>query len=665
VPSGALEEHVGRVLGGRYRIVHPIGSGASAQVYLADDTTLRRRVAVKILHRALADDEAFLRRFRHEAQAAAALNHPNIVSVYDWGEDGYPYIVSEYLAGGSLRGMLDAGLRLTPSQALVVGLAAARALEHAHRKGFVHRDVKPDNLLFDEEGLLRLADLGLARALAEAAWTEPEGTMLGTVRYASPEQAKGLPLDGRSDVYALALVLHEAVTGEVPFLTDSTLGTLMARVDAPFPEDERLGALGAAVRAAGNPDPAERPDATALVTTLMACASKLPRPEALPLVGTLEPGTVPDDRPDLRTELAAGPDRLVLPGAALPGSELLPGAALPGTTVSAEDLEALADEDAPEVDAFLSGAGDDAAAPAEPRRRRRRFRRVLVAVLGLVLLAGAGVGAWFAWDALADTSVAVPTVLGEDEAAATLALQDAGLEVEVLQGRLDDSLPGEVILVEPAAGEKVDEGSVVRITVSLGNELRPVPTDLAGLSLPEAQRRIEQAELVVGAIVPQANEEIPVDFVVGVTTTDAELPRDAAVDLVVSSGPAPRVVPTGLEGQPLQTALDTLTGLRLVPTPLEEFSADVPSGAVIRLEPAPGTELAADTPVTVVVSKGPEPKPFPSIIGLSVDQAESRLAAIGVSISTVTGPPNGQVTGSSILAGELVLPGTTVALTTR
>src|SRR5438094_1734631 len=233
--TSRIVDHVGRVLGGRYRLLAPIGTGASAHVFLGEDVTLRRRVAVKVLHAALAHDESFLRRFRAEAQAAAALNHPNIVRVYDHGEaeDG-PYLVLEHLGAGSLRDVLDHGHRLSPSQALMVGLEAGRGLDYAHRKGLVHRDIKPANLLFDDEGRLSIADFGLARALAEAAWTEPAGAVVGSARYASPEQARGASLDGKSDVYSLALVLVEAVTGEVPFAADTTIATLMARVNAPL-----------------------------------------------------------------------------------------------------------------------------------------------------------------------------------------------------------------------------------------------------------------------------------------------------------------------------------------------------------------------------------------------------------------------------------------------
>src|SRR5690606_25963225 len=272
-----LTDQIGRVPSGRYRIIAPLGTGASAQVYLADDVRLRRRVAVKLLHAALADDETFLRRFRAEAQAAAALNHPHIVAVYDWGDDdGTPYLVTEYLAGGSLRSILDSGTLLSPSQALLVGLEAPRALDRAPRRGFVHRDIKPANLLFGEDGRLRIADFGLARALAEAAWTEPQGAVLGTARYASPEQAQGQSVDGRADVYSLGLVLIEADTGQVPGTADTTIATLMARVGKPVPVPEELGPLRRPLARAGQPAPADRPHAGELAISLMAAAEDLP-----------------------------------------------------------------------------------------------------------------------------------------------------------------------------------------------------------------------------------------------------------------------------------------------------------------------------------------------------------------------------------------------------
>src|SRR4249920_1403295 len=234
MPGSAVSDLAGRVLAGRYLLHTAIGTGASGRVYVADDTRLRRRVAVKVLHAALAEDAAFLRRFRAEAQLAASLHHPHIVTVHDWGDDDVPFMVLELLEGGSLRSMLDQNSHLTVSQTARVGREVASALEYAHARGVLHRDIKPANLLFDEHGIVRVADFGLARALAEASWTEPAGAVFGTARYASPEQATGAPLDGRADLYSLAVVMVEAVTGTVPAIADTAIGTLAARTHTPL-----------------------------------------------------------------------------------------------------------------------------------------------------------------------------------------------------------------------------------------------------------------------------------------------------------------------------------------------------------------------------------------------------------------------------------------------
>ncbi len=310
--TSRIVEHVGRVLSDRYRLTRPLGTGASAHVYVADDVTLRRQVAVKVLHPGLADDEAFLRRFQAEARVVAALRHPSIVRVYDWGEDhGSPFLVMELLAGGSLRSLLDRGQLLSPAQAARVGEATARALDYAHRRGLVHRDIKPANLLFDEDGQVSVADFGLARALAEATWTEPVGAMLGTARYAAPEQIGGGPLDGKADVYALALVLVEAVTGRVPFSADTTIGTLMARVDRDLPVPDELGPLAAVLAAAGTSDPGRRCDAAALANGLAAAARQLPAPAPLTLAGDTDDAPIEDD-PD--SDRAAWPGGTVRRG---------------------------------------------------------------------------------------------------------------------------------------------------------------------------------------------------------------------------------------------------------------------------------------------------------------------------------------------------------------
>src|SRR4051812_25385379 len=276
----------GRVLAGRYRLLVPIGTGASGRVYAAEDVRLARRVAVKVLHSALAEDAGFLRRFRAEAQVAASLHHPHIMAVYDWGEDEQPFMGVELLEGGSLRTMLDRGNALSGAQAARIGRDVAAALDYAHSRGIVHRDVKPANLLFDEHGNVRIADFGLARALAEASWTEPAGAVFGTARYASPEQARGVQLDARSDLYSLALVLIESVTGRLPFAADTAIGMLAARTQRPLLAPEELGPLVPVIERAGHIEPEERyPDAATMGAALSDAADTLPRPAPLVLAG--------------------------------------------------------------------------------------------------------------------------------------------------------------------------------------------------------------------------------------------------------------------------------------------------------------------------------------------------------------------------------------------
>ncbi|MDQ3946200.1 MAG: serine/threonine protein kinase, partial [Actinomycetota bacterium] len=293
--TSGVADLAGRVLAGRYRLVAPIGTGASGRVYAAWDVRLRRRVAVKVLHAALADDAGFLRRFGAEAQLAASLHHPSIVDVYDWGEDETPFMVLELLEGGSLRGLLDRGERLSLAQAASVGGQVAAALAHAHARGLVHRDVKPANLLFDEHGGVRVADFGLARALAEASWTEPAGALMGTARYAAPEQVRGT-VDARSDCYSLALVLVESVTGEVPFGAETSLSALLSRVDRPLTVPPELGPLAPVLERAGRAAPDERyPDAATFAAALSEVAVRLPAPSPLRLLPL--PGAGADPHP--------------------------------------------------------------------------------------------------------------------------------------------------------------------------------------------------------------------------------------------------------------------------------------------------------------------------------------------------------------------------------
>jgi serine/threonine-protein kinase len=618
-----MTDQIGRVLSGRYRLVAPVGSGASALVYLADDTRLRRRVAVKLLHQALADDEAFLRRFRAEAQAAAALNHPHVLAVYDWGDDERePYLITEYLGGGSLRALLDSGKRLTTSQALMIGLEAARGLEYAHTRGFVHRDIKPANLLFGEEGRLRIGDFGLARALAEAAWTEPAGAMLGTARYACPEQARGEAADGRGDVYSLALVLVEAVTGHVPFSADTTIATLMARIDTPLEVPAELGPLRRVLERAGRPDPADRPDAGEFALGLLAASEELPRPEPLPLAGaTTGAGdmTVVDHDPTQ----------------------------LPPVRGSERTL-----------------AGDVAPPPVPPaaqRRGRRRWPFVAAAIAAVLALTA---GAAFAWNNVIVASHKVPQLVGLSEQQATSAIEAKHWKVRKVEGRKDDAKKGEVIAQDPAEGKSLDEKQTVTITVSLGNTLVNVPTDLAGKTLDEATAALTQAGFTLGTQTPQHDETIPAGSIISLDpATPPQLPKGEAVNVVVSDGPAPRVVPAIPPTSTFEQAAAAVKALQLVPTRRDDFSDTVPEGQIIGTEPAAGTAVARDSSVMIIVSKGLPT--IPDVKGQSVQDAAAQLQAAGFKVAGVQGDPFRTVTGTNPPAGTRAASGSGVLIITR
>lgn len=667
-----LSDRIGRVLGERYRLIAAIGSGASASVYLGEDLTLRRQVAVKVLHPALADDEAFLRRFRAEAQTAASLADPHVLSVHDWGHDGdTPYLVSEYLAGGSLRSMLDATPTLSPSQVLVVGLQASRGLAYAHRRQLVHRDIKPANLLFDDEERLRIADFGLARALAEAAWTEPMGAMLGTARYASPEQARGEPLDGRSDVYSLALVLVEAATGEVPFAGDTTLGTLMARVDAPLVVPDELGPLAPILAAAGHPDRTTRMDADTFAAALLAAAPSMDRPQPLPLVVGVPDRPVSELTTDGRLSDGGTPPLVA-------EDDVLPQASAAGfpdpTTVVVSDADVGGDTDLgvmargePPVEPEPRGGPPDTAGDSVdllPPRNPGRTKLVALGAVVIVLLAGLG-AAW--WTQTRDNAVEVPVLVGLAVAVAERTADDNGWVLERNEQFHPTIDPGLVVSQSPEAGERLEPAEVLAVAVSIGPAPVPLPDGVVGVPLADAEARLVDVGLAAGTVTEQFDEDVPAGVVLAAgVEPGVEVPFGDPVDLVVSAGPEPRTVPDNLVGRALDEVRNLLGALGLpVQVGGESFSDDVPAGAVIASEPTPGAVVDRGTPVRVDVSLGPPVVSIPNVVGLSVVDAGAQLEAAGLEVGSTTGSPTRPVTGTTPAAGEVVRLGSSVTLSTR
>lgn len=633
-----MSDQIGRVLAGRYRLIAPIGAGASAQVFLAEDTRLRRRVAIKVLHESYADDEAFIRRFHSEAQAAAALNHPNVLSVYDWGEEDVPFLVTEFIGGGSLRAMLDRGRRLSISQATLVGLEASRGLDHAHRQGLVHRDLKPANLLFGDDGRLRIADFGLARAIADAAVTEPAGAMLGTARYASPEQAQGRALTGRSDVYSLVLVLVESVTGEVPFAVDTTIGTLMARVSDPVPVPPDLGPLQPMLRAAGAVDPDDRPDAGRLATLLVRAAEDLDPPEPLPLAGAIV-------LPDVDVELDRDPTMH------------------PGT------VQADLDDELPEPVVVARGPGPygrwrqrRAARRAARREAGRRWRRLLVpvlAILAVVALVAAGYGVY----QVTRPEHEIPQLRGQRIAEVDRLIGDLDFDVQLVGVRVNGTQPGDVVRQSPAPGSSLREGDTLTLEVSRGPQLAEVPGGLTTLSVPQVRQRLRQAGFRLGWVQQKFNELVNAGQVQAVPMAFEQVPRGSAIDIVVSKGPKPRVVPEGLEGQSYDTVAAALTDLGLTPVRVDVPDTEVAEGTVLSVTPAPGTTVPRDSQVTVEVAIAQVE--VPDVTGLDPERAANQLEEAGLQVDGVVGPPNRDVIDTSPRPGALVDPGSSVTLYTR
>jgi len=634
MPGSAVSDLAGRVLAGRYLLHSAVGTGASGRVYVAEDTRLRRRVAVKVLHAALAEDAAFLRRFRAEAQLAASLHHPHIVTVHDWGDDDLPFMVLELLEGGSLRSMLDQGTRLTVAQTARVGRDVASALEYAHARGVLHRDIKPANLLFDEHGIVRVADFGLARALAEASWTEPAGAVFGTARYASPEQARGAQLDARSDLYSLALVLVESVTGRLPFTADTTLGLLTARTLEPLTGGAEMGALETIVDRVGAIEPTDRyPDAATMRQALSDAADALPPPSPLLLAGMV-------DRADPH-----------------------PTRAVPERTAPLFDQDAIEIVRGPREAGTPATNGKGRRARRDPRVKGER--RLVPWIVGLVLLVTVGIAAAALAQVGSGKEISIPGFRGLSRDQAFVLAKNSGIDLSVHTKTAPDPA-GTVIDQSPASGV-FSHSHHVTLTVSNGPAPITVPT-IDGLPWNQAKAKLDAAGLLYTENPPsQYNDLVPAGSVVSAKPDqNTSVAPDTRITIVLSSGHAPVKVPdVTTTPQPFATAQAALTAAHLqVVRGTDQFSTIVPLGDVISQSAAPNSNAPYNSTVTLVVSKGPDLVLVPDLRGLTADEAAATLNQYGFQI-TVLGSfnPNSVVRQQSPTGHTKALRGSTVTVT--
>ncbi|NNN21198.1 MAG: PASTA domain-containing protein [Acidimicrobiales bacterium] len=644
-----IADVVGRVIGERYQVEEVIGAGASSVVVAALDIKTGNSVALKILHPALRHEAGFLKRFLYEARSAAALVHPNLLRVIDWGidRDEQPYLVTELLEGGTLRTLLDGGETLTESQALFVGIQAARGLAFAHSRGLVHRDIKPANLLFDRRGGLVIADFGLARALAEAAWTEPIGTVLGTARYASPEQAEAKALTGKSDIYSLALVLYESIVGDSPFQADTTIAMLAARKDARLPSNPKLGALSEAIIQAGDPDPAVRLDAAGFVKSLEKAAKKLDPPERLPLMPT---------RSALIPRLSLGDP----PTQILAGGNIGTDTTYVGEVESLDQSRSLSGQNlkdtahAATFDALAAGPewGED----GPPKARELHPRRKWPWLVAVVILIIAAIGFGFLAQHYVVNSQVVPTLVGDNLSTANAVLSAQELKGHVSGYQYSSKYPKGVIISQAiATGTRLSANTTIGYVVSKGPPPVAIPSNLIGTPSTTAESKLKSLGFQVSTN-KAYSETLAVGLVVSQSPSTGSMQPGNNINLTVSMGPSPRTIPSSLIGVSYQSAQSTLTSLGLVAKESQAYSSTVAAGLTISSSPAPGNQVAKGSTVVLEVSLGPQTVTVPSVSGLSVQAAVSKLLAVGISVSATYGP----ITNNAVAFTTNPLPGTVI-----
>jgi eukaryotic-like serine/threonine-protein kinase len=548
-------------LGGRYRVERELGRGGMAKVFLGTDTVLGRTVAVKVLAPQFADDDGFVQRFRREAQAAASIGHPHIVSVFDTGsDDGVHYIVMEYVEGRTLAEFLAGGGRILPDRAIDIAMDVCQALEAAHAQGVIHRDIKPGNIMLNPRGEVKVTDFGIARVTTTADTVAQTAAILGTASYLSPEQAQGQPVDARSDLYSLGCVVYEMVTGRPPFLGDSPVAVASKQVlEQPVPpsklNSDVTPDLDAVILRALAKNPANRYQSAEEMRADLERAKRGLPVDATPL-------------------LAAGATQ-VLDRPPAQATQVLP--------------------------------------PSEPERRTNWVPIVVT----LVLIALLGGLLWFLASTLLDddpqtpVTVEVPNVVGDKRAEAISELEDAGLEegtITPVPAADETQEPGTVLEQDPAAGDEVERGTAVDLTIVESPELVAIPA-LEGSSVEEAQ-----ATLIGLGLEPADPVEEPSDTVDEglVTRTDPasgeEVEPGSTVTIFVSSGPGTVVVPD-VTCQSFGSAQSDLRSAGLEPIRSSETRPENPvcsfGSKVAAQEPAGGTEVELGSQVFLFAGEEP------------------------------------------------------------
>ncbi|MEV0987617.1 Stk1 family PASTA domain-containing Ser/Thr kinase [Streptomyces sp. NPDC049949] len=628
---------VGQTLDGRYRVDARIAAGGMATVYRAVDTRLDRVLALKVMHPALAADAGFVDRFIREAKSVARLAHPNVVAVFDQGTDGpYTYLAMEYVSGCTLRDVLRERGALRPRAALDILEPVLAALGAAHRAGFVHRDMKPENVLIGDDGRVKVADFGLVRSVDTV--TSTTGAVLGTVSYLAPEQIENGVTDTRVDVYACGVVLYEMLTGSKPHTGGTPAQVLYQHLHEDVPPPSAAvpglpGILDQLVTYATARDPELRPtDAAGLLGLTL---------DARALLGDAELDAVP---PQARAE-----DR----GAAEDRTSVIPRPLAAQPPVDRTSLLELPDR---------PGATPERA-PVPPRPRGPR-RATLLVVVGVLLALGIGTGVWYI---NSGQFTKVPNLLGKTEAQAKSELSAAGLGVKRVDRKFSDAFDrGTVMNSDPESGKRIRGNGAVVLTVSRGPELVFVP-DLKGKPLEEAKAELTRSGLAPGMVTQAFSQDVAQGAVISTDPVGGQKrSTDTAVAIVVSKG---RPVQVGnVVGRPLDQARAALQDLGLkVEMAAEEVNSPFPAGTVANQSIGAGAQAATGDTVTLTVSKGPRQVLVPNVTGQEADVARKTLEAAGFKVK-VERPLisfSNTVDAQSVPGGQSAPEGSTIVLRTK
>ncbi|MGW3953748.1 Stk1 family PASTA domain-containing Ser/Thr kinase [Streptomyces sp. NPDC004752] len=636
---------VGQVLDGRYRVDARIAVGGMATVYRALDTRLDRVLALKVMHPALAADGSFVERFIREAKSVARLAHPNVVQVFDQGTDGsYVYLAMEYIAGCTLRDVLRERGALQPRAALDILEPVLAALGAAHRAGFVHRDMKPENVLIGDDGRVKVADFGLVRSVDTV--TSTTGAVLGTVAYLAPEQIENGTADPRVDVYACGVVLYEILTGQKPHDGDSPAVVLYKHLheDVPPPSATAPGLareLDELVASATARTPAVRPhDAVALLAQVRESRAGLTdeQLDAVPPQALSAEHDIAEDRTSV-----------------IPRSLTVPRL-LPVNPVNEDDDPA---------------AGDNRTArfesPAVPPRWRsvRPGRGLVTLVVAVLVVFGVGAGVWYI---NSGQFTKVPPLLAKTEAQARERLKETGLDVKRVEHAYSDTVQrGTVISTDPEAGARIRNNDSVTLTVSDGPETVKVP-DLAGRGLAEAKALLRKGGLEPGMVTRAFSDSVPKDAVIGTDpAAGTERHAGSAIALTVSKG-SPIDVPD-VTGEDLDSARAELADAGLkVEVSTEQVNSEFDKGEVARQTPEGDSRAAEGDTVRLTLSKGPEMVEVPNVVGAGVDDAKKLLEDSGFKVSEdrgLLGLFGDTVRKQSVDPGETAPKGSTITITIR